>query len=280
MPDAKGLGPFLDRADQAILVRLGKVLGSAPREAGAFMLVSEDMTHGTIGGGQMEFKAIQTARVMLTRGETEQRMDLPLGPGLGQCCGGRVEIVFSRLDDGALAALLQDIDRAKEARPSVYVFGAGHTGQALAECLSLLPVRVVVVDDRADQLARVTDRVTRRETVLQEAEIRHAPAGSCFVIMTHDHALDFMLTAEALARRDARYVGMIGSGSKRAQFRAYLKACRPCLSDKELVCPIGGQGKGDKRPEVISAFVAAEIMACLAASEQAACDGPEIVETC
>ena len=96
---------------------------------------------------------------------------------------------------------------------------------------------------------------------MPEAVVRDAPAGSAFVVLTHDHALDFLITAEALARNDASYVGMIGSKTKRATFRNWLtrEVGRPDIFER-LVCPVGGTAVKDKRPTVIAALAAAEIM--------------------
>jgi xanthine dehydrogenase accessory factor len=96
---------------------------------------------------------------------------------------------------------------------------------------------------------------------MPEAVVRNAPAGSAFVILTHDHALDFMIAAEALSRPDSPYVGMVGSRTKRAKFASWYRAQGGREDDLErLVLPIGNFGLVDKRPEVIAALAAAEIM--------------------
>ena len=96
--------------------------------------------------------------------------------------------------------------------------------------------------------------------------MREAPAGSAFLVLTHDHALDFLIVAEALRREDAAYVGMIGSKTKKATFRSwYLKtAGGDTVSFARLTSPIGGDAVKDKRPAVIAALAAAEVMAALA----------------
>ena len=96
-----------------------------------------------------------------------------------------------------------------------------------------------------------------------------APAGSAFVVLTHDHALDFLIVAEALRRTDAAYVGMIGSATKKATFKSWYLKTAGGGEDAfaRLVCPIGGDAVRDKRPEVIAALAAAEILAALAAAE-------------
>ena len=99
-----------------IRVRIISARGSTPREAGAEMIVTAHATQGTIGGGQLEYMAIDRARQMLARGEAAARMDIPLGPEIGQCCGGRVVLALDRQ-----AATPED-------RPDVLIFGAGHVG--------------------------------------------------------------------------------------------------------------------------------------------------------
>ncbi|HRO15401.1 MAG TPA: XdhC family protein, partial [Paracoccus sp. (in: a-proteobacteria)] len=71
-----------------IRVRVTRAFGSTPREEGAEMFVGPATVTGTIGGGHLEYMAIDRARQMLARGEMEAAMDVPLGPAIGQCCGG------------------------------------------------------------------------------------------------------------------------------------------------------------------------------------------------
>ena len=232
-----------------IRVRISAARGSTPREGGAEMMVTMDGATGSIGGGALEYMALDRARQMLARGETESRMDVSLGPEIGQCCGGRVAL---------------SLDRAPATvpppGPEVLVFGAGHVGRALARALTPLPVRVRLIDSRAEELAQA-GCVPQTLTALPEAEVRRAAPGAAFVIVTHDHALDFLIAVEALARGDAGYVGMIGSASKRAAFLRH--AARAGVEAGRLTCPIAAHAPRDKRPEVIAAFAAAEIMAAL-----------------
>ncbi len=248
--------------DPAVLVELVATRGSVPRDAGAWMLVSDAEVAGTIGGGQLEYLAIDHARRMLRRSETASGLDVPLGPEIGQCCGGRVEVTFRALDDALRADLGDRLAAERVARPMVLVFGAGHVGRALCAALALLPVRAILIDGRPEEIARAPEGVETRLTPLPEAEIARAPAGSAFVVLTHDHALDFLVADAALARGDAAYVGLIGSATKRARFVKWRAEHGAGGAPDGLTCPIGGPS-GDKRPEVIAAFTAAEIMASL-----------------
>jgi xanthine dehydrogenase accessory factor len=305
----QSLKAFLARAGRVALVEVAETKGSTPREKGAFMLVSGAAIFGTIGGGQLEYMAIDKARQMLfsplegemaaerpegvvsegtarasstaaatppdgfaatlpSRGrDIRATLDIQLGPEIGQCCGGRVQVLI-RLVDAALEAELIQAAEAEEAQlPHVYIFGGGHVGQALASAVALLPVRAVVVETRAEALEGMPDTVQTSLTPVPEAMVREAPAGAAFVILTHDHALDFLIVAEALKRRDAAYVGMIGSKTKKATFRNwFLKSADGSEAEfARLVSPIGADAVKDKRPQVIAALAAAEVMTALAA---------------
>ncbi len=258
---AAWLAARLGEGEAAALVAVSGVQGSAPRETGAAMGVSLRESSGTIGGGALEAEAIAAARQMLDRGESTMVIDQPLGPEIGQCCGGRVQLRIERITGKTVAEYREAESAAATAQPSVLIFGAGHTGCALARALAPLPLNIKVVDQRADWLSRLTSIVKQVETALPEAEVVAAPAGSAFVIMTHDHGLDFMIAEAALARGDAAYVGMIGSDSKRAKLTAEL--ARKGVAADALTCPVGAAGPKDKRPEVIAAATAAEIAAAL-----------------
>lgn len=264
----------LSVGEPAVLVRIAQALGSTPRERGAAMLVTAGGLAGTVGGGALEMEAAIEARRMLREGAERARLDIPLGPAIGQCCGGRVVLDLERASVRTLEALRAARDGERGAFPTVLVFGAGHTGQALARALLPLPFRLLVVDGRADRLADLPAAVERRLTALPEEEIRAAPPASAFVVMTHDHGLDFLLAAAALERGDARYVGMIGSGAKRAAFARHLREVASPADPARLVLPIGGAAVRDKRPEVIAALVAAELLVRLSESfEENRCTG-------
>jgi xanthine dehydrogenase accessory factor len=218
---------------------------------------------GTIGGGQLEHRAIEAAREMLREGRLAREIDLPLGPEIGQCCGGRVSLHLQRMGASERSAALARAEAEVAARPHVYVLGAGHVGRALADLLQHLPVRAVLVDQRAGELALCAAAVETRLSAIPEVEIATAPRGSAFIVLTHDHGLDFLLTSAALERGDAAYVGMIGSATKRIKLRNWMRAHCDSRHFDQLTCPIGAQGSADKRPPLIAAFVVAEVMAAL-----------------
>ena len=249
-----------------VLVSIASAKGSTPRDEGALMLVDGRESRGSIGGGRLEHLAHEKARQMLGTRETI-RETVRLGPEIGQCCGGSAELAFTGDADAALA-LLEQASRGEHV-PHVHIFGAGHTGVALARALTLLPVNVILCDSRPDFPRETVTGVRIVHAALPESLITDAPAGSAFLAMTHDHYLDFAITAQAMARGDAAYVGMIGSATKRAVLASWMRenGFDPAGLER-LSCPIGSpsgaQAKvADKRPEVIAALTAGELAQCL-----------------
>ena len=263
-----GARDILTGSASVVLARITRVNGSSPREEGAEMFVTATALAGTIGGGQAEWQTLQRARDMLAGGEMRARIEIALGPEIGQCCGGRISVELQRLGEGQRAAHLARIDAAQ--RPHLLILGAGHVGRALARVGQTLPWRVILVDTRASELALAPAGVDTRLTPLPEAEIAAAPPASAYVITTHDHGLDFLLTLAALRRGDAAYVGLIGSGTKRARFERFARDTGG-VPTGQLTCPIGAAGLGDKRPEVIALMTAQEIFTALRA---ATCTNP------
>jgi len=102
---APALRAFLAEGRLVALITVAEAKGSTPREAGARMLVTERETRGSIGGGELEFRAIAQARELLERNSLPVTLDMALGPELGQCCGGRVSVRIERADERALAGI-------------------------------------------------------------------------------------------------------------------------------------------------------------------------------
>ena len=251
-----------------VIASVAAVQGSAPRNGGAVMAITSDDFCGTIGGGQLEWLALQKARQMLAGGEQTASMDIPLGPEIGQCCGGRVRLELKSLTPELLAMLKRDGEAENVALPQVLIFGAGHTGKALAKALAPLPLKAMLIDSRPEAVAGFEHDGQSVISAVPESEVRIARPTSAFVVMTHSHSLDFLITAEALARKDAAYCGMIGSATKRAVFLSWLadNGYDPALA-AGLTCPIGGSEVKDKRPQVIAAMTAAEILLALAGNQ-------------
>ncbi len=242
----------------AMLVSVESIVGSTPRESGAKMLVTAGSQYGTIGGGNLEYQACQIARDQLELGADGGLRRFPLGAGLGQCCGGLVNLMFERLDtdsDWSRAEIEQDLIE-------LYLFGAGHVGQALVRALGGLPVNIHWIDTRDDMFSEATTQgVNTICTDTPEAEIDAAPDAAWFLVMTHDHGLDQQLSEHILKRDDFSYFGLIGSLGKRRNFETRMQR-RGINPEKfsRMTCPIGIDGISGKQPAQIAISVAAEIL--------------------
>lgn len=251
-----------------VLVRVIEAKGSTPRNVDAWMLVSQTGTFGTIGGGRLELEAIDHARQVLA-GAAASDLALALGPSIGQCCGGHVTLSFETIPASGYEAVRATIEAEDAGNPEVWLFGGGHVGRALARALLLLPVKVHVVETRAEELDQMPAGAARHLTALPESLVSGIAPGAALVVLTHDHALDFLIVSAALSRDDLAHVGMIGSDTKRATFSSqYLREGGDRERLEKLVCPIGRK-IADKRPEVIAATVAAEVMVALGSKSQA-----------
>jgi len=242
----------------AVLVSVDSTVGSTPREAGARMIVTAARVYGTIGGGNLEYQACRIARDQLDQGFADGLRRFPLGAGLGQCCGGLVNLMFERLGaDSDWAGLAREPDAIE-----LYLFGAGHVGTALVRALRDLPLRVHWIDTRDGMLPAVAPAgVETICTDTPEAEIDDAPAGSYFLVMTHDHGLDQRLCERILGRDDFAYFGLIGSRAKRRNFETRMRrrGIDPARFAR-MTCPIGVAGISGKQPARIAIAVAAEIL--------------------
>jgi xanthine dehydrogenase accessory factor len=253
----------------AMLVRVAATQGSVPREVGAWMAVFADAVVGTVGGGHLEYQAIATARARLAADETGSGESAPalvrfaLGPSLGQCCGGVVQLRFEPVSARDLPAL------ALALRPEltpVALFGGGHVGHALARVLTPLPFALTWIDSRDGVFPEMLPaRALCEHSEPVQAAVPGLAAQSRVLIMSFSHAEDLDIVAACLARQRAQgdlpYVGLIGSKSKWASFRQQLLARG--FTDEELAhvtCPIGVPGIADKRPEVIAVAVAAQLL--------------------
>ena len=271
------------------LVSIVATEGSVPRGAGTRMAVTASALAGTIGGGRLEYQAVEQARAILAHPAGSWRMqDYPLGPLLGQCCGGRVRLLVEHLDDAAwfdapsLATLTETrVERRPLGRapaPVLYargplpavgtryaepedvprlplmLFGAGHVGRAIARRVEGLPLALAWYDSRPDHAG---DGVVLAPPADLVDCAGAASADTALLILTHDHALDYRLTAAAL-RGEAAFVGLIGSSTKRARFLARLRG--EGIDTARLTCPIGLPSVQGKEPDVIAIGVLAQLL--------------------
>jgi len=255
------------RDEDAVLVRVESTQGSAPREAGTWMAVWAEGLTATIGGGQLEFQATQEARELLAGSRAIDGIQrYPLGPSLGQCCGGVVFLLFRRVSASDIPELRRAL--VERLRP-VALFGGGHVGAALARLLAGLPFSVRWIDSRdgvfPEELPAQVE--TEHSEPVQDAVASLAP-GSRVLIMSFSHAEDLDIVIACLRRLrerdDLPYIGLIGSKTKWATFSHRLEARGFTAAElARITCPIGVPGITGKEPEVIAVAVAAQLLQSL-----------------
>jgi xanthine dehydrogenase accessory factor len=270
-----------------VLVTIDSFEGSSPREVGAWMLVLADAVYGTVGGGNLEFQAIAHARELLAAqaGAQVSTQDMqpadelrryPLGPSLGQCCGGVVHLKFSCIPAGDAIKIeaARAVFTASKAQNALKIalFGGGHVGKALVNVLGALPCTVHWVDSRDEIFPTDVPANTQCEhSAPVHAAVNDIAAGSHVLIMSFSHAEDLDVVAQCLLRlratNDLPFIGLIGSKTKWATFRHRL-ADRGFAADEiaRITCPIGLPGVQGKEPEVIAVGVAAQLLRMRAAT--------------
>ncbi|HSW05470.1 xanthine dehydrogenase accessory protein XdhC [Aquabacterium sp.] len=252
-------GQCLARGVRSVEVRVGEARGSVPRGDGTRMLVSADAVLGTIGGGHLEWQAIATARRLLaTPAFAPLTQTIALGPTLGQCCGGALSLHFAAFDADALARW-----PAPAPQFTLQLYGAGHVGRAIARLLEGLHCRVQWIDEREDEFPGEASapHIERLCVEPVEAEVRAAPHGCYYLVLTHSHDLDQRITEAILQRGDFGYLGLIGSATKRARFlHRFEQRGIPAEVLARLTCPIGVPGIGGKEPELIAIAVVAQLL--------------------
>jgi len=226
------------------------VQGSAPREEGAAMLVRGDGIEGTIGGGALEWEAMRIARQMLADGVAHAERKMPLGPALGQCCGGAVVLRFEAAEG---------LEEPRGA--DLWVWGAGHVGRAIVTTMAPLPHAAITWADTGP--ARFPEDVPDGVETVAAADLprlmAHAPVHAHHLILTYSHEIDLALCHAALARGFAS-CGLIGSATKWARFRARLGALGHADAEiSRIACPIGDPALG-KHPQAIAVGVAGRLL--------------------
>ncbi|UOO81226.1 xanthine dehydrogenase accessory protein XdhC [Uruburuella testudinis] len=235
-----------------VLVSIIGTAGSAPRGCGSKMVITADAAYDTIGGGGLEHRLIEKARLLLQDAPTGDSAhthieNFSLGASFGQCCGGSVTVLFECF---AFAA------------QRIVLFGAGHVAQALVGILAQLPCRVDWFDNREDILPQSEHpriRCRRYHEDDAAATMQAYGQGAYILIMTHRHDLDYTLIEAALALpAPAAFIGCIGSATKAKSFTQKLARQGFGSADsKRIHMPVGLPGKG-KTPMEVAVAVAAQ----------------------
>ena len=273
--------------------------GSTPREVGASVAVWADGQSGTIGGGRLEYQAVQRARTMLARASAPRVDRAALGPAMNQCCGGAVTLVTEVFDTAVLGEIAGKSAFARPVEPGAGEIPAqmkraisrtnalgSHVAIALSHGWLVEPLerakRQIVIYGAghvgqalastlaplpdfdlvvADQRAGMLDLVHTGVRTSQNPldTLAAAPDDAAHLIMTHAHDLDLAL-CHAVLGRPFHSVGLIGSATKWARFRKRLLALGHTPAQVARIrCPIGDPSLG-KHPQAIAVGVTADLI--------------------
>jgi xanthine dehydrogenase accessory factor len=231
---------------RSALCTIVSVRGSAPRSAGARMIVYEDGSiRGTIGGGNLEKKVMEQAFQQI-RKESPALFRHDLLYQLGMCCGGTVEV------------FIEPIERIKR----LYIFGAGHTGIALANLAAGYDFETFVMDDRDEYIRNIeiegVDKLCGHHAQL----LPSLPFNerTYIMIMTYDHAFDRDILGYCI-RQPHAYLGMIGSKRKVTVTRKmFLAAGIAAVEELDRVDMPAGVNIGAQTPEEIALSIMAKLI--------------------
>lgn len=237
---------FKEKKQPVALVTVTKVLGSAPCKVASKMIVTlQKKIFGTIGGGKLEFKVIEEAVKSIQQNKILE-FSYTLGPEFEQCCGGKVELIIEPMNQ----------------TPNLYLFGAGHIGMELCQLLTNTPFNISLLDTRENWKNEIEINPQIKFSVVDFDLYKQTVSWgeNCYVvIMTHDHKLDFEITALALSQK-TKYIGLIGSKTKKNKFNNML---RNELNFKDGIKPVHcpmGLDLGGHTPKEIAISIAAELL--------------------
>jgi len=229
-----------------VVVTLIEVTGSTPQDTGAKMIVTSDgLDTGTVGGGQVEAKAIDEALAMLRQRRTCQLYDWSLKADVGMTCGGRVKLFFESPGVSSW---------------QIVIFGAGHVAQALTRLLATLPCQVTCIDPRTEWLMRLPAGINSIESAEPADEVKTLPDDAFVLCMTQGHRSDLPVLQRIFERnRKFPYLGVIGSRAKAAVLRKELAATGIAADQALFHCPVG-QPIGSNHPAEIAISIVAQLL--------------------
>src|SRR5262249_14485257 len=193
-----------------VSVILVDVIGSAPQDAGAKMLVTaQGLYYGTVGGGKIEKKAIEEAQRLLTLADPALKTHFAqwsLTRDIGMTCGGGVKLFFEVFNLNTW---------------NIVVFGAGHVAQSLIGVLVGLDCRITCIDPRQEWLDRLPDSRKLNKVLSSDmpSEVQTLSDDSFVILVTMGHTTDKPILLEILRTRTFPYVGVIGSKAKAVRLK-------------------------------------------------------------
>jgi len=237
--------------DLIVKAKIFNIKGSSPNKINDIILISNDTIFGTIGGGNLEYLVVREAKRLIDNNINKKSLNIPLGPGIGQCCGGYVQIRLSLHQNSSEALKYEKL--YDEENTNLYIFGAGHIGQALISKLENINFNTFLIDSREDFL-KMTN-INNINYLLSKKPweiIYRLKDNSYFVVLTHSHDYDLKILNEVL-KKNFTFLGLIGSKTKKNRF---FKRLIDNGHNKSLVetieCPIGINIGNSKDPDEIA----------------------------
>ena len=237
---------YKDQQEAVALVTVTNCVGSTPCVVGSRMIVAKNKDiHGTIGGGKLEFIAIDEALIVINENRII-KSTYTLGPEFEQCCGGKVELIIEPMNQS----------------PKLFVFGAGHIGVEICNMMENTSFEVHIIDSRENWFSEMefkshvhTHSVNLNDFKSFKDSVQWG--NQCYVlVLTHDHKLDFEIIAMAL-QKETKFLGLIGSKTKRVRFNNMLiKDMNIKEGMSDVVCPIGLELGGNSPKEIAISVVA------------------------
>ena len=247
----KKLNNAINYKDLIVKAKIFNVKGSSPNKIDDIILISSDTIFGTIGGGNLEYLIVKEAKTLINNKINKKSLNIALGPGIGQCCGGYVQIKLSLHKNSSEA--LKNENLYDDNNTNLYIFGAGHIGQALISKLENINFNTFLIDSREDFL-KMTN-INNINYLLSKKPweiVHHLKDNSYYVVLTHSHDYDLKILNEVL-KKNFTFLGLIGSKTKK---RRFFKRLIDNGHNKSLVetieCPIGINIGNSKDPDEIA----------------------------
>lgn len=231
------------------MVTLVEVIGSSPQNAGSKMLVTKDGLHcGTVGGGKLEFKAINEAKALLeNKSHTTMLAEWNLKKDVGMSCGGIVRIYLEAYHSRTW---------------NIAIFGAGHVANALIPLLLLLDCQIQCIDPRKLWLNKLpqSHKLSLTHAEDMPSEVKHLDPKTFVLLMTMGHSTDLPILLEILRTKKFPYLGVIGSKAKAVRLKKDIEEANiPAACKENFYCPIG-LDFGNNHPNEIAISVAAQLI--------------------
>ena len=245
-----------------IKAKLISTEGSVPRNSGTFMIIADNCIFGSIGGGQLEYYVINKSKEKLLSIKTTKKeiINIPLGPSIGQCCGVYARVEITKYSNGKKSIINENF--LKKSIDNLYIFGAGHIGQALVSKSFDLNFNIHLIDSRKEYLDITKNKnITKIFAKFPWMFIKNLPEKSFYIILTHSHDYDFKIINEILNLNTFKFIGLIGSKTKAKKFNNRLiKLGHNQDNINKIECPIGLKNIQSKKPSEVAISIIGRLL--------------------